>query len=104
MHFSLFAALAGVVVASQQVEVRAPDVSELIKSTGGKNATLVSAEGLHEIILSRMDSQYVVHSDDLHDYLSKNHGANHTIYVNDTGSFIHMGSVEPKLDKRQYGK
>lgn len=75
-----------------------------MSATGGKNATGISSDQLHEGILAAMDSDLVMHSDNLHEYFPNNHGANHTIYVNDTRVFIDMSQVEKKLDKRQFGK
>lgn len=104
MKLSVLFTLAGLVATSLQDGVNAPDVSELVSATGGKNATGISSDQLHEGILAVMDSDLVVHSDNLHEYFSNNHGANHTIYVNDTRVFIDMSQVEKKLNTRQVAK
>ncbi|KAJ2971789.1 hypothetical protein NQ176_g7527 [Zarea fungicola] len=49
-----------------------------------------------------MHPDHIIHSDNLYDYFSDNHGANHTIYVNNTRAFIDMSQVKPQLGKRQY--
>lgn len=100
----LLFALAEIASASPDIVGASPDVSHLVRDTGGKNATLIAPDQQHENILAAMEAHRVVHSDNLYEYLANNHGANHTIYVNDTRSFIHMGLVKPQLDKRQTAK
>lgn len=102
MHLSIILALAGLAIAAPEAEEVAPDVSELVKATGGQNATTLTADQFHELTLSAMSPEFVVNSDKLYDYLSNNHGSNHTIYVNDTRSFIEMSEVKQEVDKRQY--
>lgn len=97
----LIAAFAALGFASPQPS---PDVSQLVKTTGGRNVTSFSLDQQHENIIKAFDSKHVIHSDNLHDYFLNNHGANHTIYINDTRRFIDMSQVTKELDKRQYGK
>lgn len=101
---SLFLALAELTTALDNTLHSAPDVSRLVKATGGKNITSISQDQVHEGILSAMDTGRVVHSDNLYDYFTNNHGANHTIYVNDTRTLIDMSQVKAQLYKRQYAK
>lgn len=101
---SLLLALTELTIASTSTLNPAPDVSSLVKATGGKNVTSISPDQLHEGILSAMDAGRVVHSDNLYDYFTNNQGANHTIYVNDTRTFIEMSQVKVQLDKRQTAK
>lgn len=91
-------------IASSIILDDATDVSSLLKATGGKNATVVSKDQLHTNILTAMHPDHIIHSDNLYDYFSDNHGANHTIYVNNTRAFIDMSQVKPQLGKRQYAK
>lgn len=104
MKFPILFTLAGLATTSPLDVRQASEVSEIVPAIAAKNVTVLSPDQLHEGILTVMDSDRIVHSDDLHEYLSNNHGANHTIYLNDTRSFVDMSQVAPKLDKRQYGK
>lgn len=104
MHLSIVLALAGLTIAAPEAEGAAPDVSELVKATGGQNVTSLTPDEFHELTLSAMSPELVVNSDKLYDYLSNNQGSNHTIYVNDTRSFIEMSQVKQQVDKRQYSQ
>lgn len=100
----LFFALAEIATASREIPGASIDVSHLVKDNEDKNVTLITPDQQHENILAAMEAHRVVHSDNLYEYFANNHGADHTIYVNDTRSFIHMSLVKPQLDKRQTAK
>lgn len=100
----LLAALAGFGVASPRPAVEAADASDLVNSAAKKNVTILTQNQIHANVISNMDAERIVHSDNLYDYFSKHHGADHLIYVNDSRHFIHMSSVQPKHDKRQWSQ
>lgn len=104
MKFPILVTLAGLAIASPLDARQAPEVSEPVPATGGKNVTAISSDQLHEGILAAMDNDRILNSDELHEYLSNNHGANHTIYLNDTRAFIDMSQVQENLEKRQWAK
>lgn len=55
----------------------------------------------HNNILNYHPDERIVHSDQLHQYLSEHGSENHTVYVSDLRTFVAMSPVA-KIQKRQY--